>query len=118
MFLIQDGCSPVYVASHNGHKDVVDLLVSAGADIHLATKVCIFIIHIFLWYTYFHIMQDGNVPLVVAAEKGHAQTVQRLLELGANVNHQNKVMICMVTFILRCTFVVNNHSIAMCLCCH
>ena len=56
---------------------------------------------------------------MIAADKGHAQIVQRLLELAANVNHQNKVMTCMVTFILRCTFVVNNHSIiAMCLCCH
>ena len=32
----QDGFSPVYVASHNGHTEVVDLLVQAGADIHLA----------------------------------------------------------------------------------
>ena len=34
---LQNGCSPVFVASHNGHTDVVDLLVQAGADIHLAT---------------------------------------------------------------------------------
>ena len=33
----QDGCSPVYVASQTGHTEVVDLLVQAGADIHLAT---------------------------------------------------------------------------------
>ena len=33
---LQNGCSPVYVASQNGHTDVVDLLVQAGADIHLA----------------------------------------------------------------------------------
>ena len=36
----QDGFSPVSVASQNGHTEVVDLLVQAGADIHLAsTKV-------------------------------------------------------------------------------
>ena len=34
---LQNGCSPVYVASEYGHTDVVDLLVQAGADIHLAT---------------------------------------------------------------------------------
>ena len=34
---IQDGVSPVYVASKHGHTEVVDLLVQAGADIHLAT---------------------------------------------------------------------------------
>ena len=34
---MQDGISPVYGASQNGHTEVVDLLVQAGADIHLAT---------------------------------------------------------------------------------
>ena len=34
---VQDGISPVYAASLNGHTEVVDLLVQAGADIHLAT---------------------------------------------------------------------------------
>ena len=32
----QDGVSPVYAASQYGHTEVVDLLVQAGADIHLA----------------------------------------------------------------------------------
>ena len=34
---MQDGFSPVYTASQKGHTEVVDLLVQAGADIHLAT---------------------------------------------------------------------------------
>ena len=33
----QNGASPVYAASQEGHTEVVDLLVQAGADIHLAT---------------------------------------------------------------------------------
>ena len=33
----QNGFSAVYYASQNGHTEVVDLLVQAGADIHLAT---------------------------------------------------------------------------------
>ena len=33
----QNGLSPVYAASKNGHAEVVDLLVQAEADIHLAT---------------------------------------------------------------------------------
>ena len=32
-------------------------------------------------------------PLGIASEKGHVQTVKKLLELGAHINHQNKVMI-------------------------
>ena len=35
--LMQDGVSPVYAASKNGHTEVVDLLVQAGADINLTT---------------------------------------------------------------------------------
>ena len=34
---MQNGISPVYAASHEGQTEVVDLLVQAGADIHLAT---------------------------------------------------------------------------------
>ena len=33
----QNGISPVYAASRKGHTEVVDLLVQAGADIHLTT---------------------------------------------------------------------------------
>ena len=34
----QNGISPVCVASHIGHPEIVDLLVYAGADINLATN--------------------------------------------------------------------------------
>ena len=37
LFSIQGGLSPVCVACCKGHTDVVDLLVKAGADIHLAS---------------------------------------------------------------------------------
>ena len=32
------GATPVYVASMEGHEDVVDLLIQAGADLNLATS--------------------------------------------------------------------------------
>ena len=31
---VQDGYSPLYVASQEGHTDVVDVLVKAGADVN------------------------------------------------------------------------------------
>ena len=34
----QDGGTPVYAASQNGYSEIVDLLVQAGANIHLATN--------------------------------------------------------------------------------
>jgi ankyrin repeat protein len=51
----------------------VDVLVKAGADVNQpCTK------------------EPYSVPLGIAAQEVHTKTVQRLLEAGANVNHQNK----------------------------
>lgn len=40
---------------------------------------------------FFLIQSAGMVPLEIAALKGQMQTVERLLEGGANSNHQSKV---------------------------
>ena len=36
---VQDDISPLYVASQEGHTDVVDILLRSGADVHQTTKV-------------------------------------------------------------------------------
>ena len=39
MFSYQNGATPLFIASLQGHAEVVTLLVSRGADLNLATKV-------------------------------------------------------------------------------
>ena len=38
-----------------------------------------------------HLLKSGDVPLGIAAVMGHVQTVERLLQAKANMNHYNKV---------------------------
>ena len=37
--LTQDGGTPLYIASQNGHSDVVNILTRNGADVNLACDV-------------------------------------------------------------------------------
>ncbi len=58
-----DGVTPLFIASQNGHCDVVDALVGGGADVNKASN-------------------NGVTPLYIASEKGHCNVVDALVGGG------------------------------------
>lgn len=85
------------MACHEGHTEIVDSLLKGGANPNLAMKVDRFVcLHMYVPSTevtvHFFSQNSSIVPLGITAAKGHTDTVQRLLEGGANINHCNKVM--------------------------
>ena len=69
MIMMQDhcGCTPLYVASQEGHIGVVEQLLKAKANPNIAAN-------------------DGRTPLYTASEKGHIGVVEQLLKAKAESN--------------------------------
>ena len=59
--------TPLFLASRNGHCDIVDALLRGGADVNKA-------------------MDIGATPLFMASQLGHCDVVEALLRGGADVN--------------------------------
>jgi len=68
----QDGGTPLFVACQCNHLEVVEELVSNGADIHCQ-------------------MVDGASPLFISSQNGHLPMVQYLLGKGAKPSVARKV---------------------------
>ena len=88
------GYSALHLAALNGHTDCVRLLIEHGADVNEFTHP----------YDSNGFSRDpftddfsrpydipGYTPLMLAAEKGHLQTVQVLLENGGELNRGNEM---------------------------
>ena len=65
-----DGSTALHCAAWKGHREVVDFLLKAGADVHAQNS------------------NDhwGTTPLHAAAHANHTAIVQSLIDAGADVN--------------------------------
>ena len=78
-----DGSTPLFMASQEGHTDVVTLLLEHVADPNIARTT------------------DGATPLMTAAVEGHLGTVQLLVAAGADiamedVNRRNAAQLAII----------------------
>ena len=72
-----DGSTPLHGAAEGGHEEIVELLITAGADLH-ATTVSM-------------LGGGGWIPLHSAARQGHRGIVELLIEMGTDVNTRDSV---------------------------
>ena len=63
-----DGTTALWIASQNGHKEIVKLLLEKGADINVKQTA------------------TGATALLLASQNGRTDVVKLLLEKGADVN--------------------------------
>ena len=62
-----DRWSALMIASHDGHTEVVKLLLDKGAQVNMQGK-------------------DGGSALMIASQNGHTEVVKLLLDKGAQVD--------------------------------
>jgi len=66
--VLMGGWTPLYMASKEGHPDVLRFLLEYGVDATVKTE-------------------DGSLPLHVAAARGHVEVARLLLERGTDASH-------------------------------
>jgi hypothetical protein len=90
--LRQGGKTELHVAAFNGYNAIVLMLLKNGADPNAKDNVCrLLCLSIDEFTLYFFYLKDGMTPLHKAAWEGHADTVQHLLDKGADRNALDNV---------------------------
>ena len=103
---VKTGATPLFIAAREGHKQIVQILLEKGKpNVDLAKKVLFLFVFFFFFFFQFLIfrffihVKNGATPLYVAAQEGHEQIVEILLEKGkANVDLPDKVLLLIVFF--------------------
>ena len=111
---LEDGATPLFIAAQNGHEQIVQLLLKKGkANIDLLDKVLLFIfIFILFLFHFFFIyfllnLKDRTTPLYIAAQNGHEQIVQILLEKGkSHIDLATEVLLFILLLILLSWFLI------------
>ena len=68
---INDGATPLFMSTQNGHQEVVKLLLANGAKVDLA-------------------MNDGRTALFVSRQNGHQEVAKLLLANGRKADQAEK----------------------------
>ena len=89
MLLIQDHQTPLHLSCERGHVDIVNVLLSHGADIHVKDKVSIY--SDITSIKSLLLIQDGDTPLHLSCKSGHVDIVNVLLSHGADIDVKNNV---------------------------
>lgn len=90
---------PILIASDNGYREIVELILSRGADVNARGVLGETALHLASAKGYYEIVEillgkgafinarrsDGVIPLHLAASEGHLKVVRLLIEHGADV---------------------------------